>query len=102
MPQVKSEYDDLDKYRFVGGNIYYFKKNTRILHNPYGPAIVNADGSKQYYIENLRHRLDGPAITHPSGLELYFINSKELTKEEFEMHPERLKYLNKEYLLCLI
>ena len=100
--KIQSEYDDLDKYIYkYNGNIYYCKKNTDITHNPYGPAITWKDGSKFYYIDSKCHRLDGPAMIYSNGEEEYWINDECLTKEEFEIHPERLKYLNKEYLLCL-
>ena len=103
MPKIKlqSEYDDLNKYEYDNGDIYYYKKNTKISHNPYSPAIIWKDGSKFYYIENKLHRLDGPARIWPNGEESYYINGYYLTKEEFEYHPERLKLLDKEYLLCL-
>jgi len=77
MSYLKSEYDDLDKYKYREYIIYY-KKGTNIWHNPYGPAYIDKNGYKEYYI-----------------------NNKGLSKEEFEYHPERLKYLGKEYLICL-
>ena len=99
--KLESEYEDLDKYEYYG-NIYYFKKNTDIIHNPYDAAIIDTYGSKAYLIENKYHRLDGPAIIYSNGVQEYYINDKELTEEEFELHPRRLKFLDKEYLLCLI
>ena len=99
--KLQSEYSDLDKYK-NSGNIFYFKKDTKILHNPYGPSALYSYGSKAYYINDEYHRLDGPAIMRTDGIEFYFINNIELTKEEFEMHPERLKYLGKEHLICLL
>ena len=99
--KLESEYDDLDKYDNYG-NIIYYKKNTNIWHNPYGPANISKNGYKVYYINDKRHRLDGPARIWPNGDEEYWINNSYLTKEEFEIHPERLKYLNKEHLICLI
>ena len=102
MSKIKlcSVYEDLDKYDCNNGNIVYCKKGTTIVHNPYGPAILFKDGGKEYVIENKFHRLDGPARIW-AGNERYFINNKQLTKEEFEKHPERLKFLGKEYLICL-
>ena len=102
MPKIKldSEYDDLDKYN-DNGMIIYLKKDTHIWHNPYGPAHMYEDRYKAYYIENKCHRLDGPAVIWSDGEEQYWINNEELTKEEFEKHPERLKYLGKEHLACL-
>ena len=101
MPYIKSEYNDLDKYDNYA-NIIYFKKGTYIKHNPYGPAIIYKDGYKGYFIEGKRHRLDGPAMMWLNGNGSYCINDEYLTKEEFEMHPERLKYLGKGHLICLI
>ena len=100
--KIESEYNDLDKYKYYDGDIVYFKKNTDIYHNPYGPAVVNEDGHKEYWINNNLDRLDGPSVIYANGKEEYWINHKLLNKEEFELHPERLKFLDKEYLLCLI
>ena len=101
MSKVKSEYNDLDKYKNIIGCISYYKKNTMLLHNPYGAAYITINGYKEYWIEGKIHRLDGPAIIHSDGQEIYVINNKEFSKEEFEYHPERLKFLNKEHLICL-
>ena len=76
--KLESEYDDLDKYENYLGDIYYYKKNTHIFHNPYGPAVI-----------------------WKGGIIFYYINNKALSKEEFEVHPERLKYLGKGHLICL-
>ena len=100
MFKIKSEYDDLDKYESFGDFIYY-KKGTNIHHNPYGPAVSHVNGYKAYLIENELHRLDGPAAIWPNGCKYYYINNEYLTKEEFEIHPERLKFLDKEYLISL-
>ena len=97
----KSEYDDLDKYEYDNGDIYYCKKDTVIYHNPYGPAVIWKNGYKIYYVNGERHRLDGPAIIYSNGEVRYLINNKCLTKEEFDLHPERLKFLGKEHLACL-
>ena len=99
--KLQSEYDDLDKYEYDNGDIIYFKKNTNIIHNSYGPALIREDGYKAYYINNEWHRLDGPAIIFSSGEERYYINDEYLTKKEFDLHPKRLKYLGKEHLICL-
>ena len=104
MPSIKlkSEYPDLRKYEDEFENIWYYKNNTNIMHNPYGPAFISKHGYKEYWIENKLHRLDGPARVYEEHIKEYWLNGIELTKEEFEVHPERLKFLNKEYLICLI
>ena len=101
MFKVESEYDDLDKYKYSNGDIYYRKKDTNIAHNPYGPAVVHEDGFTVYYINNKLHRLDGPAFISSDGEEFYYINNKELDKEEFEKHPERLNFIGKGHLVCI-
>ena len=98
--KLKSEYNNLDKY-YCCEDIFYCKKDTYIKHNPYGPAIIQKNGYMSYYIDNEYHRLDGPARIWLNGDEEYFINGYYLTKEEFELHPERLKFLGKEHLICL-
>ena len=104
MPKIKlkSEYNDLDKYKYYDGDIFYFKKNTSVLHNPHGPAVIGKSGYKTYFINGKRHRLDGPALIHEYGEEEYWINGKYLNKEEFDIHSERLKFLGKEHLICII
>jgi len=99
--KLQSEYEDLDKYRNIFKDIVYHKKNTNIKHNPYAPAYIDLAGYKVYYIEGKIHRLDGPAVMWANGEEEYWINGEELSKEEFEKHPERLKFLGKEHLICL-
>ena len=99
--KLKSEYDDLDKFKNNNGEIFYYKKDTGIWHNPYGPAIICKNGTKFYFIENKCHRLDGPARIWINGVEEYWVNGESLNKEEFEIHPERLKFLGKEHLICL-
>ena len=100
MPKIESEYIDLDKYE-IYEDIIYYKKNTDVYHNPYGPAIIEKHGYICYLIHGKWHRLDGPARIWSDGREEYYINDKKLSKEQFEKHPERLKYLGKEYLICL-
>jgi len=92
MSKIKSEYPDLDKY-LNEFEIRYLKKDTSILHNPYGPAIIGRKTYKEYYINGKLHRLDGPALIYPSGTEYYYINSVNLgdSKQEFF---ENIKYLD--------
>ena len=72
--KIQSEYDYLDKYEYNNGIIYYFKKDTGILHNPYGPAALFKNGTKEYWIDDKLHRLDGPAKILSNGVEYYYIN----------------------------
>ena len=99
--KLQSEYEDLDKYKSEIEDIIYYKKGTTIKHNPYGPAIINKGLYEAYCINGKYHRLDGPAkIWYKSDVQ-YCINGEDLTKEQFEKHPERLKFIGKEHLICL-
>ena len=106
MPKIKSEYNDLDKYNYSDGGISYYKKNTEVCHNPYGPAIIGIHGEVEYWIEGKLHRLDGPAVIRPNnkiwpnGKIQYYINGKKIDEEQFQI--EVLKYTNKEYLMPLL
>ena len=100
--KLQSEYDDLDKCENEYGDIVFYKKNTNLRHNTYGPAYISRNGYKAYFIYDIRHRLDGPARIWNNFKEEYWINGKNLTKEEFELHPKRLKFLGKEHLICLL
>ena len=100
--KLQSEYEDLDEYKNNYEDIIYYKKDTNIRHNPYGPAIIHEDGTKIYLIENKYHRSDGPALIFNNYDEQYWINDECFTKQQFEYHSERLKYLGKEHLKCLI
>ena len=93
MLRIKSEYINLDKYQDNVGDIFYCKKDTDIIHNPYGPAIIDKSGNIKYYINGLCHRLDGPAIIYQDGRTEYWMNNDFITKEKFEI--ERLKFLGK-------
>jgi len=54
------------------------------LHNPNGPAVVHANGSKYHYINGELHNPNGAAIVGLDGYTAYYINGKELTEAEFK------------------
>lgn len=65
------------------GTIRHFKvtKNTKVLHNPDGPALIRLENSRQigrkvWYIDGKRHRTDGPAIEWDDGDVDYVVNGK--------------------------
>jgi hypothetical protein len=53
------------------------------LHNPDGPAIIDADG-EWHYINGQLHNPNGPAVIYANGHKEYYINGEELTKAEFK------------------
>ena len=57
LKKLCSEYDDLDKYEnhFM---VFYCKKDTDILHNPHGPAVIlikSIEKIYQYYLNGVLH-----------------------------------------------
>jgi hypothetical protein len=46
------------------------------IHREDGPAVEYANGTKVWYINNLRHREDGPAIEDKSGAREWWFNNK--------------------------
>jgi hypothetical protein len=57
------------------GTVTYSKANGR-LHNPNGPAMVGADGSKYHYINGQLHNPNGPAVIYANGDKLYYTNGQ--------------------------
>jgi hypothetical protein len=55
-----------------------------LLHRLDGPAVVYADGTKEWWVFGVRHRLDGPAVEDPNGSSDYWVNGKQYSEEEFE------------------
>lgn len=56
-----------------------------LLHREDGPAIECADGSKQWYVDDKLHRLDGPAIEYvdADGYKEWWVDGKRFTEQEF-------------------
>ena len=105
MKKIQSEYDDLCKYKDDVGNIYYYKKYTDIIHNPYGPAVYHKASSWEdeyieYAINGKRHRLDGPAKIYDNGEVQYWIEGNFVSnkKEKFynDIKDLRSKTINKQ------
>ena len=48
------------------------------LHNEEGPAVIWADGTKFWYINNGFHREDGPARIYFNGRNFWWINGKKI------------------------
>ena len=48
-------------------------------HRLDGPAIELADGTKSWYVNDQPHRLDGPAVEYADGAKYWFVNGKELS-----------------------
>ena len=95
LEKLQSEYPDLDKYKDDRGNVFYYKKGTKIYHNPYGPAIITRDKTLEYRIQYDLHRLDGPARIYADGDVEYWINNRNLgnSKQKFYTKQKTKKNL---------
>ena len=47
-------------------------------HREDGPAIEYADGTKAWFVNNLSHREDGPAVEYPNGEKGWFLKGEKL------------------------
>jgi hypothetical protein len=54
-----------------------------VRHREDGPAIEHADGSKEWWINGRYHRLDGPAFEHFTGRTIWFVDNVSYIKEYF-------------------
>lgn len=46
------------------------------LHRADGPAVVRADGSREWWVRGQRHRIDGAAVEYADGVCEYWTNGK--------------------------
>jgi hypothetical protein len=65
-----------------GGTKSWYQNGMR--HRIDGPAIEYSDGSKSWYQNGEKHRLDGPAYESFSGIRLWYYRDKRFkAKEDF-------------------
>ena len=83
------------------GNKRWYNQNGE-LHREDGPAIEYTNGDKSWYQNGKAHRLDGPALESANGTRFYFINDRELTEDEWKVHPFRIKYVIQKNLKSIL
>lgn len=51
--------------------IYYMERippnEMAVAHRIGGPAVINRDGTEEYYERGVRHRANGPAVVYTDG-----------------------------------
>jgi hypothetical protein len=52
-------------------------------HRTDGPAIEYASGSKEWYLNDRLHRTDGPAIERADGSKEWFLNNRYYTFDQW-------------------
>ena len=63
-----------------GSKWYYINGK---LHNPNGAAVIWPDGGQEYWINDQLHNPDGPAMVRANGYKAHYIKGKKLTEAEF-------------------
>jgi len=53
-------------------------------HREDGPALIEVYGRKVWYRKSLRHRIGGPSVIFPDGYQVWYVNGKQATQEEAE------------------
>jgi hypothetical protein len=66
------------------------------IHNIDGPAIIWADGTQVYYVNDKIHRIGGPAKIWSDGIQEYWVDDIQYTKEQYPQAV--LKYKLKQLL----
>lgn len=69
----------------------YWLKPARVFHRENGPAIEYDIGTKIWYNNDVRERLDGPALVWGSKQEFY-IEGCFQTEQEFLNHPKVIEH----------
>lgn len=46
------------------------------LHRTDGPALVHANGDREWWVNGKRHRTDGPALVRANGCKEWWFNGK--------------------------
>jgi len=52
-----------------------------LLHRLAGPAWIDADGTKEWWVNNQRHRTDGPAVILANGQQEWWVNGENITAQ---------------------
>lgn len=63
-------------------------------HRENNPAEIRIDGTKYWYNHGQKHRIGGPAVEHVDGKKEWWIEGKEYSEEEFN-HIIEKRNLNK-------
>ena len=66
---------------YANGGKEWYRNGLR--HRDVGPAVERANGYKEWNHNGHLHRINGPAIEYPNGSKEWYINGKELTEAEF-------------------
>ena len=84
------EYHRLDGPAYInsdGDKEWYINDK---LHRVDGPSVEWVDGEKHWYLNGKLHRLDGPAVESNDGTKQWCLNGKYYTEEEYKIKVKEL------------
>ena len=76
-----------------GWSTKIWRNSKKQLHRRDGPAIENAYGEKEWYVNGKRHRLDGPAVVYLNGTKEWWIDGVKYSYEDWKKEVEHRKNL---------
>jgi hypothetical protein len=65
------------------GTKYWYQNGLR--HRLNGPAVEYTDGAKYWFQNGLLHRLNGPAAEYANGTKSWYLNDVEYTEDQFRL-----------------
>ena len=75
------------------GEAEYWLEPFKIRHCETGPAVIWDSGSRFFFVNNKRHRINGAAIELCDGEKEYYIHGKQYFSElEYWNHPLVVEY----------
>jgi hypothetical protein len=66
------------------------------LHNTDGPAVIDQNGFKAWWLNNKLHRLDGPACEYTDGYKEWWVAGTKV--DQYSYHEAVLLYKCKQVL----
>lgn len=58
------------------------------LHSTKGPAYISPTGTKCWYLDGRRHRIEGPAVERP-GQNEWWVHDRRFTEDEFNLFVDQ-------------
>ena len=63
------------------GTKYWFLNGKR--HRVNGPAVEYANGNRSWYLNGKRHRVNGPAVEYANGDKWWYLDGKEYSESAY-------------------
>jgi len=74
--------NDLPAVIYKNGSKYWYQNGKR--HRLNGPAVIYENGSKYWYQNGKYHRENGPAVIYKSGNKYWFVDGSQYSEESWK------------------